>query len=267
MRWLNEPHPVVLRPPLVDLADESLSLAAVFIRLRVLERLDGLFAVSPPSACDGEDQDSGVGGGRGSRFVLKTSARTDLDLFACVLFLRWFSTFFLGASLLFVCAFSAASACCSRARCSCGSRPPAAAVSPDDVPVLANEPQAPTPVLENAPGNAFGCLEGPSSFAELLRHAVLESDRVWQENTALRSGVRSRNVLNGRHEAADIDNVRSCCDPVFADLFCRQNAHTKGLLRSCSCMMSVIAPGRTELSWGIRAANLPRARPQHCNTG
>lgn len=172
---LNVFHPVALRPPLVDVAGDAPEAAPW--RAKVLpgiDSLDGLLAVSRPSGC-GEVQESGVGGARGSRLVLKTSARTDLDLVTCDVLLRWLPEFRFGSLLLVVCAVSAAADFCRACR-SCGSKPSVEGKTPDDVSALANVPQPPAPALENAPGNppAPG---GPSFFAELLRHVVRDSDR------------------------------------------------------------------------------------------
>lgn len=235
MRLLKEPHPVVLRLPFVDRVVCSPVGFPGRAKVSVgIDSLDGFFAASLPSDC-GEDQDSGVGGARGSRLVLKTSARTDLDLVACGVFLRWFPVLFLGSLLLgsfllSVCTLSVA-ADCRRASRSCGSSPSAAVVAPDVVSAFANVPQPPALVFENAPGNP-PVLGGPSLFAELLRHAVRDNDRAWQEKTALRSVASSRSALKGLDEVEEVDRNRACCDPALTASFCRQNVHTNGLLRS-----------------------------------
>lgn len=206
-------------------------MVAVPGRFKALDSVETFFSTSAPSDFDAEDHDSGVGGGRGSRFVLKMSARTDFDLLACALFLCRFPTLFPGSFAVLVGTFSTTGDCCLASR-SCGSNPSVEVELLGAVFGFANVPQPPTPVLENAPGNLPG-LEGPSlSFAELLRHAVLCSDRLWQALEALRSVVCPRSTLTGSDEAAEIDKARPCCDRELTARLCRQNAHTKGWLRS-----------------------------------
>lgn len=214
---------------LFDLVDESL--VAVPGRFNALDSAEAFFSTSAPSDLEIEDHDSGVGGGRGSRFVLKMSARTDFDLVACALLLCRFPTLFSNPLAFLAGTFSTTGDCCLANR-SCGSNPSVEVELLDAVSGFANVPQPPTPVFENVLGNPPG-LEGPSLlFVELLRHAVLCSDRAWQEIKALRSLACPRNNLTGSDEVAEIDNARSCCDLELTARFCRQNAHTKGWLRS-----------------------------------